>query len=464
MILTRQILNKELVYDGKSYDELCDMIDFWKVLMWEKYGLRPGDSVGTFTSRTDPLYLSFVFACLELGVALSVVDQVIAQKSVYRQSLYKNLKLAMFDVVQFEIWPETVEHARTCFKHVDDMNIFFSYVVQDSSLWDKIKNTIFAKKTTVAINTTSSGTTGVPKVSTHSHEWLYSSSIRAIARLALVEEDNIMHCRQLSHGCVLDLFLLPTLMACKYHYNFNYNEDSLLELSDQLRDKKINKVMIFSSVDGIIKSLHKMNHSFDLLVLTRLQKEWIPICKEKNINRILGVYGSSDIGNLILGPEINQGTQEETFDVTNYGPLLDDYFDLQIMPESVLITNNEFKKTVELNDKFELKDGNYYFYGRTKDYKINDIFIRPEDINQLVSLFIKQDYVTVIDEEYQKIFIAVYAPIEPDVMEKINQQLNKSYETKIQVSILDQVPFDQFNASFKVSMPLLRAHFRQLLD
>ena len=39
MILSRDILNKDLVYDGVDYAPLCDMIDYWKILLWEKYRL-----------------------------------------------------------------------------------------------------------------------------------------------------------------------------------------------------------------------------------------------------------------------------------------------------------------------------------------------------------------------------------------------------------------------------------------
>ena len=468
MILSRHILNKSLNYDGKPYDEISSMIDYWKTLLWEKYELRPGDSIATFTSRSDPLYLSFILASLELGLALSVVDHVPDEMEVTnditKQALYGDLKLAMFDEDQLDSWDATIQHSKKYFKHIDTLNIFYSYNIKDETLWGQIKDKIFATQDTVAINTTSSGTTGTPKVIRHNHAWVYDSALRATRTLNLKATDNILHCRQLSHGCVFDLFLLPTLMICKNHYVLNYNTYTLNELVDVLITKKINKVMLFTEVNKIINLLPMINHPLDLLVLCRLQKEWVTLCKQKKINRILGVYGASEIGNLVLGPEINQASDSKSFDVYNYGPLIDDYFSIQIKPQSILVTNNKFKKTVELADKFELKDNHYYFYGRTTNYKINDIFFKPEDIDKIVSLHINTNFVTVVDEEYQCIYVAVFQEIDNTIVHQINQTLNTIYSSNIKIEFIKQVDFDEFHPGFKISMPLLRAHFRKFLS
>lgn len=82
-IITRHCLNKDLIiYQHNSdqhldhavnYDQLCDMINYWKVLLVEKYQVSAGQTCYIDLGKQDIYYYSLFFAICELGLAI-VVD------------------------------------------------------------------------------------------------------------------------------------------------------------------------------------------------------------------------------------------------------------------------------------------------------------------------------------------------------------------------------------------------------
>jgi hypothetical protein len=438
------------------------MVTFWKILVWEKYGLRPGDRASAVVRLTDAYYLSFVLACLELGVSLVVTDKPVNNNfSAVRQRLYGNLKLAVMDQ---ESWNDPVnqECSRLFFEHTVETTVFDTYEVQDNSLWESVGNQVFATKDTVAITTTTSGTTGVPTVIQHAHEWIYESSQRGARVFDFKKEDRILHARQLSHGAVLDLFLLPTLFKSDNHFVFNYDSHNIDVLIDIIVRERINKIMLFANPEEILEALPVLDHKLDIILGYRPNAKWISVVKQKRINSLFNSYGSTEAGNCILGVPITQETDPATFDPYYLGHLLDDYFGIVINgPDSVTITNNRFNCSVTLADCFELKSDGYYFYGRSHQFRIDDIMFTQPQLDSAVAQIVTGRYEAIVDEEEQKIYLAVYEPVADNTLELVNQTLANAINNKITVSKLAVVDYNAFTQGWKASKDLLRNYFKK---
>lgn len=461
----RNLLNQDLIYDNLDYVQLNSMIDYWKVLLWEKYNLRPNDVISLIVSSTDIYYISAVIACLELGIAIAITDKSVNKNhGGVRQRLYGTLKLALFDQAEWNN-KSNVEVNSKFFNQVDCISIFNTYKIQDNSLWNEITGKVFANKDTIALVTTTSGTTGTPTVIKRSHEWILESSIRAINCFNFKKFDTVLHARQLSHGAVLDLFLLPSLMVCDRHVVCNYDNNNVEELVNIIDTEKVNKCMLFSAKQEIFDKLPKLTHKFDVFVGSKPDYSWLAIMQEKNIHSITVVYGSTEAGNAILLSTITQETDPSTFDPCNYGNPVDDRYQLRILPTGLEVTIPKFNQTVVNRDKFELRNGQYYFCGRYDAVRINEVFVKPSELENIVKQHTDQEFDVVIDEDYQEIYLALYNNYSPALVNDINKHIAQDINEHIKISKAEQLDIDQFRVpGYKVAKDVIRNHFRSNFD
>lgn len=461
-VIDRHVLNPDFVYDGLAYPDFCAMVDYWKVLLWEKYQIRSGHRVSLMVTLTDPYYATAVIACLELGVSLVVADKPVNKNfSGVRQRLYGNLDLALFDDLT---WAQTdiVECNRQYFNQLGRLSEFDTYTVQDDSLFARISKTTFARPDSIAIMTTTSGSTGVPKVVQRNHTWILDSALRSIRLLDLKKNQAVLHARQLSHGAVLDLFLLPSLIAVDRHYVFNYESNTLDTLIDYLVQYRINKFVVFTQHEPLLKQLPVLDHDLDMFSLITPKKDWVKLVQSRRVNRFISGYGSSEAGNIVFTNVIDKHTDPDQFNPYDYGQLLDDHYTVALTDKSISITVPKFNHTAVLDDVFHLVDGRYHFMGRSNLFRIHDIFFSQAQIDSIVKSFVTVGFEAIIDEPDQKIYLATYDPVDKAVLDLINQSLRDSIHGSISISIMRQVDFDTFNPGFKVTRDVMLHYFRTL--
>jgi acyl-CoA synthetase (AMP-forming)/AMP-acid ligase II len=435
------------------------MIDYWKVLLWEKYEVRPGHSVAVVVSLTNSYYVSLVIACLELGVSLAVTDRPIYNDLIgVRQRLYGPMQLSLFDNLN---WVETqVKCAKQYFKYVDQIGIFNEYNIQDNSLWNKIAKTIFASPDSVAITTTTSGTSGTPKVVKHTHEWILDSSIRTTKILNFNKDEIVLHNRQLSHGSLLDLFLLPSLMICNHHVVFNYNKDNIDEFVNYVVEHKVNKFIIFSCVSEILDKLPVLTHKLNIISCARPPNDLVDIVKQKNIHSFTNSYGSTESGNNILVTSVTPESDAAMFNPYNFGPLRDDHYSLTVYTDHIEVEVKKFNKKIKLNDRMVFKDGNYYFYNKSDQYRINDVFITEADILHVIATVTSQKHDIVIDVEYDSIYIAFYEEFDSAVIDQINQALADHIHKNTFISKTLQLNYETVTPAHKPLKDIIRNYAR----
>ena len=466
MIINRYILHPDIVFDGVNRDVLFDMVDYWKVILWEEFQMRPKDKICIGTSIVCPYYLSLMLASFELGLVLVVSSSVASNINPYatKQSLYSDLKLCIYDDANSNEHSLSVN--RLFFKTLSHINIFDTYQIQDHTLYTKLKDKCFTKGSDVALNTTSNGTTGLPTVVERTHEFLIKSIQRQFKVWNIKSTDNIMHTRQISHGAVFDLFWLPTLMACPIHHVYIVNNNSIDDVRHWLsiiKNKQINQIFLptLTSLDLFINQCPVFDHDITIITGIAAKREWLPLIKEKNIKCVLTTYGATELGNAVF---INTCTPDNVDNfVSNRYFMPDNTFEIisNTPNETTFVSHLDNDLTVTLKDRWVQVDAKYWdFLGRTVDYKINDVHVNADRINNIIEKYIDQEYTLVIDTEYQSIYLAIYEDFDQNSIRFINIDIATNISTDIQIDKVSKLNRVDFIQSFKPDNFSLRGYFR----
>lgn len=464
MILSRNLLHPNLTFDRKSRDEICDMIDYWKVLLWENYNMRPGDRIGIIFTIPDPYYLSMLFASFELGltVVLTSHPRGVNNNEGLKQSLYDNLKLALYDD-----WNADVAHVHAeFFDTVEHANIFDTYEIKDHSLYDTVAKKIFATPDTVAILTTSSGSTGTPKIIPKSHEFYYVSSERQVRLLNYAEDDRVVHTRQISHGGAFDIFWLPTLMACATHMVHVYEDNSLeavQKLCKDIVDYKITRFWAIDTtiIDYVLKTLPVLEHDFNMFHINYIQPHWPKLAKDKNLKSFINSYGTIEIGSSVLLNVLDRDTDLDTYK-SNKFKMLDDWYEFTCNEYDCTITNKYTGETMAFNDQWVPDGDGYLFLGRSDSYKVNEVVFTEKQIQTAVKTIIDQPFELIIDQEFQKIYIGMYNEFDDTLKDQLDRVIQDRIDPRLSISRIGMVSPEQFLQGFKIDKFMLRKYFQTL--
>jgi hypothetical protein len=442
------------------------MINYWKVILWEKFQMRPKDKICIGTSAVCPYYLSLMLASFELGLVLVVGSSVKSNINPYttRQSLYADLKLCIYDDANSN--ENSLSVNKLFFKTLSHINIFDTYQIQDHSLYNKLKDECFAQNSDVALHTTSSGTTGVPTVVEKTHEFLIKSSQRQVKAWNIKSTDNIMHTRQIAHGAVFDLFWLPTLMACPIHHVYVVDDDSIDDVRHWLsivKNKQINQIFLptMKSFDLFVNHSPVFDHNITIIAGITAKRESLALIKEKHIKCVLTSYGATELGNAVF---INTCTPENVDNfVSNRYFMPDDTFEIiRTTPYGTTFVNHfDNDLTITLKDRWVQVDAKYWdFLGRTVDYKINVVYVKTDSIDNIIKNYIDQEYTLVFDEEYQSIYLAIYEDFDLNSIQLINVDIATNISTDIKIDKVSKLSKADFIQSFKPDSFSLRGYFR----
>jgi hypothetical protein len=188
----------------------------------------------------------------------------------------------------------------------------------------------------------------------------------------------------------------------------------------------------------------------------------VKLVKEKNVNWLRTSFGDTAIGMGFFTKNVDQTTNEAAYEVGNMGPLWDDFWQIDIRNGELWVACNELNQEWRTSgDSFELVGGNYYFKGRSNQYRIGTEYIELNDLEQQVkTLFGPQGASVTIDVEWQKIYLAIWKP-NPTAEATLNKFFNDTYE-EVNVSyVLRDADYNYFYNSRKIDNSKIRAFCRE---
>lgn len=445
-----------------TYNDIAEAIDHWKNIIVENSDWKPGARLAAGAHLCDLRYLSLLFATLEVGGELIVLDKPATLEQIQQ---VRCRVLAPFDlfVLDDNQDPRTKLTAEVFAKKTIAMKLWYDYAsptCQYSKVdWADPKGQMMAG--------TSSGSTGTPKPIEWSHEFIYNLAKRAIRLFDLKPEDRVLHLSNLHHGGSSGFFFFPSLHACKHHFfEYGLNGANMDKIIDMVQREKITKIIWPNNLalEQFITECPPLQHDIDLYCLQANLKTWIPLVKRSNVRSVTSIFGASEVLSPIFVNIITRDTPDD-HDVLNYGKLLDDFFDVEITEDQRFKVTNFWRGTYILNDHFEKDaEGNYHYVKRTDMMRINEVTVTFDACESISKQYfgINKAYL-IPDTLTNKIYLLVDKEFESVVDERlplINQELAK-IDPILKVDFVDCLPIGQFYDQIKFSYVWGKAHFRE---
>lgn len=487
-VLSRHIINPNMVIhqcnlalDEEtiiSYDQFCSMIDYWKIVLVEKYNAKPGKKILIEFTALNVYYYSAVFAALELGLIM-IIDWPHAFNETdvnsHRMTMHGKIDYAIVYSSQFDPdWPwyrpwDRERTIRNC-EHIITEKDFDNYEIKDHSLFKEVAKKIYATPDMPAIWSASSGTTGLPKPIENSHRKIYLQAER-LARLSNYRDnDSCLHSRNLHHGASMCYHFLPSFMIGRDQYLTTYfmTDEDNKKLSQIVNEKQINKVFLYTAkqVEDYLQATDPVNHHCDIVTLFSCSIDTIKLLREKNISSLTVTFGDTTIGLGFFVRTIDNNTDLSTYQKNCLGIKHDDFFEFEIRDGQLWIAcpslNEDWRTS---NDRFELRDSQYYFLGRSNMYRINDEWISLAEVeSELERLFGATGATISFDASGNetKILLIVWQD-NPAAENEFNSWLQKKYNNNVSISkIARNLNYEEFIVSRKIDRQRIRDYFNHI--
>lgn len=482
-IISREFINPNIkYYDGadlklNTIKDFNDTINFWKMIFHEGYGLRAGDIVSFFSGAVTFSYTAAFFAAAELGLQLLTPPEKPLDASGRTAKLDRMLgagkiDLCVIDFVCKQV-PELVAMANYYSKLVVDQEIFDTYTIKDDSQFESVSNLIVATPATTILTTTSSGTTGEPKLVEYTHQQLYKICARN-SRVFNFAGQTVCHTRNMHHAFVLMVNFLPTLHVADNHYTLAVNikdEDHIENFVKFLMDHSIskmslsNKPMLDNILSFMIDNHIQFKHSIDLIVGGfYITEDYIDKIKQVNVRQLISNFGSNETLGPILLRYVTQATPVIDYKMNYVGTPPDDFYKLELSEQHLHVQCPAlYSGTIVMGDILsgDLETG-FYHHGRNNFYRINEIDFSLSDLNDVVQQSVKGNFDICVDLPYQRLYLATWDSVAD--ISTVNRHTNLRFGPNLSFSATEQLDKNIFHSEFKLDQDALRNYFRSKLQ
>jgi hypothetical protein len=457
--VTNQLINT------LDYEDFCNFIDRWKVLLVKKYNAKPGQTICPLIGPTI-FYHALIFAAAELGLIL-IVDW----PHVYHEEDLDDAKLYIHGKVDFIFTtlllhtPGDSNYSRWMTQrdlitgnvifYVEDIHDYFAQVTeQDIADLPSMAVT----EDSPFIYSCSSGTTGDPKRIINSHKKVCLMSER-IAHLLIEPDSKVLHTVLLHHGASIGIHFLPGFMYGKEQYTFATG-GCPPKLVQFIADQKINQLFLYTNnmLNDFLRKTDVLDHKVNIVTLYQITADLLPLIKQKKVNFVKSLFGDATIGTGFFIKTVDQSTDQDTYDVLDMGPPLDDFYQFEIRDNRLYVASQQLNEDwTTSDDLFCLVDGNYCFQGRANQYRINGQWIELNTIEDKVKkLFGLHGANIVIDADMQKIYLAVWQE-NSAAEQELDDFFKETFNNELTVSyVLRNEPTSRFQSSRKIDQAKIR--------
>ena len=424
-LITRDFINSkfELHSDNNvvSKSQLVDMIRYWKILLWEKYGIRRGSKIGIACLEVDAYHVSLIFACSELGCQFVSLDHPVSSETIHKTkaALFAPIDLGISD----QILSQDQLHQRMmeiyC-KKTMSLQEFDSYKIVDHNLWSNVADQYFCQEYDPIFLASTSGTTSDSKPVAYTQKYTTQLAIRNASIFNHTEHSRVIHTRNMHHASSLMLHFLPTIYACSLHWNKYIKFDSVGETDsflDLLLEAKINFCLVCNRYDldamlGQIvqRQIHfpqSLEFNISGFLLTPDLRDQIT---DHNIT-IVSTFGSVDTGVPLFINRLDQHTDTDLMagGLIGYFPS-DGFYQLTTDQEIVQVDcPGHWAEPRFLNDRIQEKNNLYYHLQRDNTITIGEAQFDLDQLTRFVQqLIYSSEMLIVVDLEQQALYLVVW--------------------------------------------------------
>ena len=473
-VIDRNIINKNIIfYDitekGKlinyTYQEFEELVDRIKNYFLSNYEIKSGETVLIGYYGTCLKKVASVFACLELGLSISIIDYNITIIS--PESATKTQLLSPIDyfICEDDKFPKENPRSKYAILIKHCLNTIYSTDIERHQYNEDLNCEVEIDPKSIAMRCTSSGTTGTPKIIEHSHEFLFD----LCQRNSKMFYGNVVNEKCLGHGSGPATYFIPTLMSKDVKNVYNYwGEGS--EFNDEkyfMRNENIfDHIMIAYThdIDGYLNNINENNppSRTTIYTLSTIKKEWIPYVRENKIKDIVSIFGSSETS----GPVFLNYASDKNF-AQNKFTLMDDYYKVSFTEKNLLeVDVPTYNYKICTNDEFLISSDEFYHNGRSDLIRINGYNVDVKSHNKILEVLNPYlDAKFVYDPAVNEIYLAIWkTTLDVDTLvEKINTKIGTIYWGH-HISKYEVLDSNLFFTGIKLDNQLLRDYFRSRVE
>lgn len=372
MIITRDIINRNIVYDvcGKKYyyDDITKKINQWKRLLVEKYNAKKGNVLALCVFIPDVTYLSILFAAAELGLKVIVLDWPLKKETINKT------KIALFGPADFTI--ETHNHKKMYPLHHLMTSTYSKVVINTTEVLGVDDSEFFhdlpSSEDIFIIGSTSGSTKQSRKVE-FNHGEILALVNRNINVFKFTTKSKVLHLENIHHASNVFVHYLPSLQVADEHFCFFTNISEFVYGVDKTKNQfcEINRYIKSNEITNIsVKNIFQLinildnNGIYDKTVTISLSGFTLPeyfleLCKKHNVE-FISHYGSIDTGIPLL---VNYMNMNSKFTSKSLGICPDKFYEI-ILGKNILIKSKLWKELRLLNDNLIYNGEVYLHEGR----------------------------------------------------------------------------------------------------
>lgn len=378
-MITRNIINRDVVYDGRfKYEHIDSLINRWKNLFVNE-GARKGDLVAISILNVDVWHVSAVFACAELGLRIILLDSPAKMESL------PYTKLARFGPARFCLDDGSGRNLYDGL-HQSMITRYSQQILNIRQCADSSSDPCQpweVEETDPFLVSSTSGTTQFSRMVEFNHRDVLWMSKRNIDVFEFKPWSTVLHTKNMHHASALITSLFPALMCCKEHFHMTLPDG----------EQRHSQHQVLQTIDGceithmivpnnkILNWLLSTGHIFRRNVLMNMSgftmgPDFNHLCKLHNISFIQH-YGSIDVAIPLLTRKVTK----DSFPEENcLGTPPDDTYNLTpSTPSGILwVDHPDWNHPKSMGDIVEFRNEKYYHLGRAEVESGLDI---PEDID-----------------------------------------------------------------------------------
>ena len=481
-IISRDYLLKTVkYYDGddcvvKNYKDFEDEIVFWKVMLYEACNIRPGSNIAVYDRTIRFNYCTLFLAAAELGARLIVIPDYPVEGTPRNDKMDRFVEVyGRLDLCIFDDSAGTSQALIDLTNYYGNMTIvktmLDTYEIQDHKNYELMSTTVFAKPEDIFIITTTSGSSGEPKLIPFLHRQMYRNGKRNVKVLGFNPEDRAYHTRNMHHPFVLTDFFLPSLCGINHHYSIPFisafeNDQAILKALDFINTHKINQIAFSSraAMESLLLYMSDNNlqfeHEFNIIVGGQyVPKKYLEYVKKTNVTKIIANLGTSETMAPLLMKHITPQDDPDTYDEQFLGYPPDDTYQFRLEGERLLVAcPSLYEGYKQLDDRFSGDTVNgFYHLGRENFYRIDHIEFKLSDVVQVVKDTFTGDFDMCADTKYQNLYLAVWGG-DIDFA-----AVNSAMQRRLMVTFRDYDYLDKskFTTGIKLDQIAIRNHFRR---
>ena len=369
MIVNRDIINPNILFDGMTRDDLFKLINRWKRLLICEYDARKGQTLALAIITVNPNHIACIFAAAELGLKLLVITKPISHETIHAT------KMGIFGPVDITVsqgFAEDDPHSEMIEKYSRKICLEeeINHVTND-----KDTATVDISPDDSLIFASTSGTTGTSKPVMFSHREVYEISKRNIDIFAFNNNSVVVHTKSFHHASGMLTFVIPALMVADKHFYGGISWIPVTMKTTYPPEEFVRKFIVTEKADMMLVNMpnaiiwlsefiekykDQIHHKVKLNTSGfTIPERFYDYCKNLPLE-LYSHYGSVDTGIPLL---VNHVTDKSEYHSGLLGMKMDNFY--QMNDETV--SCHLWEKPRPLPDKLRLDNGIYFYESRMED-------------------------------------------------------------------------------------------------